>query len=48
MPQKKFSEEESTQLKVKSYHKHALVHRRMQALLLKTGRLSHTKIGEIL
>jgi len=49
MRQIKFTEEEITQLKYESlYHKHALVRRRMQALLLKAEGLSHAKIGEIL
>jgi transposase len=48
MRQIKFTEEEITQLKYESlYHKHALVRRRMQALLLKAEGLSHAKIGEI-
>jgi len=48
MRQIKFTEEEIAQLKYESiYHKHALVRRRMQALLLKAEGLSHTKIGEI-
>lgn len=45
----KFTDEEITQLKYESiYHKHALVRRRMQALLLKAEGLSHAKIGEVL
>ena len=49
MRQIKFTEEEITQLKYESlYHTHALVRRRMQALLLKSVGMSHTKIGDIL
>lgn len=49
MRQIKFTEEEITQLKYESiYHKHALVRRRMQALLLKAEGMSHTKTGDIL
>jgi transposase len=45
----KFTEEEIMQLKYESlYHKHALVCRRMQALVLKAEGLPHAKIGEIL
>lgn len=48
MRQIKFTEEEITQLKYESvYHKHPVVRRRMQALLLKTEGLSHAKIGEV-
>lgn len=47
MRQIKFTEEEITQLKHESlYHEHALVRRRMQALLLKSERMPHAKIGE--
>lgn len=43
----KFTEEEITQLRYESlYHKHALVRRRTQALLLKAEGLPHAKIGE--
>ena len=49
MRQIKFTEAEIKQLKHESiYHEHALVRRRMQALLLKSEGLSHAKIGEIL
>jgi transposase len=49
MRQIKFTEEEIAQLKYESiYHKHAIVRRRMQALLLKGEGLSHAKIGAIL
>jgi len=49
MRQIKFTEAEIRQLKSESiYHKHALVRRRMQALLLKAQGLPHEKIGEIL
>lgn len=49
MRQIKFTEEEITQLKYESlYHKHTLVRRRMQVLLLKAEGLAHAKIGEIL
>ena len=45
----KFTEEEIAQLRYESlYHKHALVRRRTQALVLKAEGLSHAKIGEIL
>lgn len=47
MRQIKFTEAEIMQLKHESiYHEHALVRRRMQALLLKSEGLSHAKIGE--
>ncbi len=47
MRQIQFTEEEITRLKYESlYHKHALVRRRMQALLLKAEGLPHAKIGE--
>ena len=47
MRQIKFTEEEITQLKHESiYHEHALVRRRMHALLLKSDGWSHAKIGE--
>jgi transposase len=47
MRQVKFTKEEVRQLKYESiYHKHALVRRRMQALLLKAEGLSHALIGE--
>jgi transposase len=43
----KFTEAEITQLRYESlYHKHALVRRRTQALLLKAEGLPHAKIGE--
>jgi transposase len=49
MRQIEFTEEEIRQLKDESSnHKHALVRRRMQALLFKAEGLSHAKIGEIL
>jgi transposase len=49
MRQIEFTEEEVKQLKYESvYHKHAVVRRRMQALLLKAEGLPHRKIGEIL
>jgi transposase len=44
-----FTKEEIAQLKHESiYHEHALVRRRMQALLLKSEGLPHAKIGELL
>lgn len=47
MRQIDFTEEEIGQLRYESiYHPHALVRRRMQALLLKAEELSHAKIGE--
>ena len=49
MRQIKFTKEEIARLKYESiYHKHALVRRRMQALLLKAEGMAHAKIGEIL
>ena len=49
MRQIKFTEAEIMQLKHESiYHGHALVRRRMQALLLKSEGLSHAKIGVLL
>ena len=42
-----FTEDEVAQLKYESlYHKHALVRRRAQALLLKSEGMPHAKIGE--
>jgi len=47
MRQIKFTEAEIKQLKIESiHHKHALVRRRMQALLLKAEGMAHAKIGE--